>query len=213
MLKLKKGSGIPLVFLHGFLGSPQDFIPLCSYLPECTCIALNLPGHNHTPFDPEFVIDLPRFHLIGYSLGGRIALQQFRHRAESLTLISTHPGLKTEEEKEKRLKTDAMWADRLLKLPIDEFLDRWYDQSVFKPFRPDLSMRRLHNVQDLARALMHYSLAKQKHFEIDHGIVGERDEKFCALYENPTIIPDAGHMVHLENPKALAQTLCKRLKL
>lgn len=212
-MQIKKGPGIPLVFLHGFLGSPQDFLPVCSYLPRCTCIGISLPGHNNTPFTPHFTIPLPRFHLIGYSLGGRIALQKFRHQAESLTLISTHPGLHTEEEKKMRLQSDQAWADLLLQLPIDEFLHRWYDQSVFKPFKPDLSMRREHNVQDLAQVLMHYSLAKQERFDIDTCIVGERDEKFRALYKNPIVIPNAGHTVHLENPKVLAEILCKELKL
>ncbi len=208
---LKNGSGIPIVFLHGFLGTAEDWLPVSSHLPNCHCIGFDLPGHGSSPFDPDFDIDFPKFHLVGYSLGGRIALQRFRDRALSLTLLSVHPGLKTEEEKAKRLKSDEAWANLLLQLPIDEFLNRWYDQSIFKPFRPDFSMRKEHNIQNLAKVLLHYSLAKQERFEIDGVVVGERDEKFRALYSNPILVPNAGHMVHLENPKAIADIIKRKI--
>lgn len=205
---LKEGFGIPIIFLHGFLGKAEDWLPVCSYLPPCNCIGFDLPGHGDSPFEPEFT--LPISHLVGYSLGGRIAL---RHPALTHTLLSVHPGLKTEEEKLARLKSDLNWADLLLQLPIDEFLDRWYDQSIFKPYKPDLKARRIQNIEGLAKALMHYSLAKQERFEIDGVLVGERDTKFRALYQNPIVIPDAGHMIHLENPKAVAEIIRKRVGL
>jgi len=126
---------------------------------------------------------------------------------ESLTIMSAHPGLKTKEEKKERLKSDQEWANLLLELPIDEFLIRWYNQPLFKPFKPDLVMRKQQNTPHLAAALMHYSLGKQQRFEIDGVLVGERDEKFRALYKNPVLIPNSGHMVHLENPKAVARTI------
>lgn len=210
---LKEGVGIPIVFLHGFLGRSEDWVPLCSYLPPCPCIGFDLPGHGDSPFDPEFLIDIPEFYLVGYSLGGRIALQKFRHRALELILLSVHPGLKTQEEKIARLKNDQMWADLLLQLPIDEFLKRWYDQSIFKPYKPDFQTRKNQNIDGLAKALMHYSLAKQERFEIDAVLVGERDEKFHSLYQNPIIVPEAGHMIHLENPKAVAEIITKRLRI
>lgn len=206
---LKKGTGIPIVFLHGFLGKSEDWLPVSSHLSS-PCIGCDLPGHGNTPFKVDFTIPIPNYHLVGYSMGGRIALQKFAKKALSLTLLSVHPGLKTEEEKEKRLKSDKEWANLLLKLPIDEFLLRWYDQPVFKPFKPDLKMRREQNVQDLAKALLEFSLAKQSYFEIDQGLIGEFDQKFLSLYKNPIVIPEAGHMVHLENPKAVAKMIEKR---
>ena len=131
----------------------------------------------------------------------------------SLTLMSSHPGLKTEEEKQKRLIADQAWAQLLLKVPIDEFLSRWYDQSIFKTFKPDLAMRKKQNISGLAAALMHYSLAKQPRYEMDAVLVGEKDEKFRSLYKQPILIPNAGHMVHLENPKAVAEITRQRIGL
>ena len=207
---LKTGPGIPLVFLHGFLGTAADWEPVCSYLPPCPCIGLTLPGHGGTPFTEEFHIDIPRFHLIGYSMGGRIAMAYAKKHPEqiaSLTVLSAHPGLKNEEERKLRWESDQGWAKLLLKLPIDDFLLQWYDQSIFKPFRPDLSMRREQNIPGLAAALLHYSLAKQPVYEMDGPLVGERDMKFRALYKNPILVPNAGHMVHLENPEFVARKI------
>ncbi len=210
---LKTGPGIPLVFLHGFLGKSEDWEAVTSFLPPCECIAFDLPGHGNSPFLPDFDIDIPRFHLIGYSMGGRIALQFFAKKAETLTLLSVHPGLQTEEERKKRLENDQFWADLLLEVPIDEFLLRWYDQSIFIPFKPNLTMRKQQNIHDLRSALLQYSLAKQPRYEIEKVLIGEKDEKFKALYKEPTLIPNAGHMLHLENPQAVAEIIQKRISL
>lgn len=213
---LKSGSGIPLVFLHGFLGRAEDWESVCSFLPTCQCIGIDLPGHGDSPFAEEIKIDIPRFHLVGYSMGGRIAMGYAAKHPEqiaSLTIMSAHPGLKTQEEKQKRLQTDTEWAKLLLELPIDEFLLRWYDQSIFKNFRPDFTMRNKQNISALAAALIHYSLANQSRYEIDHVIVGERDDKFRELYKNPILIPNAGHIVHLENPQKVAKIIRTRTSL
>ncbi len=211
---LKEGPGLPIVFLHGFLGTAADWEAVCSFLPPCSCIGFDLPGHGQSPFIENFILDIPRFHLVGYSMGGRLALgyaAQHPQQVASLTLMSVHPGLKTEEERQARLVNDQTWANLLFELSIDDFLIQWYNQSVFKPFKPDLSMRKRQNIPALAAALTHYSLAKQPCYEIDGVLVGERDTKFRALYPNPVLIPDAGHMVHLENPKNVSLIIKRRL--
>lgn len=207
---LKKGPGIPIVFLHGFLGRSEDFSKVCSYLPPCQCIGYDLPGHGDSPFIEDFTIDLPEFHLVGYSMGGRIALQK-QFPSLTLTLLSTHPGLKTDEEKKARLAADQKWADLLLNIPIDEFLKRWYDQAIFKSFKPDLEARKKQDLKSLARAVMCFSLAHQKRVNLDAVLVGEYDLKFQALFQNPIIIPNASHQVHLENPKAVAEIIKEKI--
>jgi 2-succinyl-6-hydroxy-2,4-cyclohexadiene-1-carboxylate synthase len=213
---LKSGSGLPIVFLHGFLGRAEDWEPVVSFLPSWSCIGFDLPGHGDSPFVEEFSIDIPRFHLVGYSLGGRIAMAFAAKHPEqiaSLSILSAHPGLQSEEEKQRRLIADAEWAKLLLELPIDEFLNRWYDQSIFKSFRPDLTMRNKQNIPALASAIVHYSLGLQPRYEVAEPIVGERDEKFRALYKNPILVPNAGHIVHLENPRKVAEILQTRIGL
>ncbi len=209
---LKSGPGLPIVFLHGFLGRSEDWEKVCSFLPPVECIGFDLPGHGSSPFVEDFHIGISHFHLVGYSMGGRIAIgYALRHPEQiaSLTVMSAHPGLNTEKERKERLKSDQAWAKLLLELPIEEFLLRWYEQPIFLPFKPDLTLRRHQNVHALKAALLHYSLGLQPKYQIEGVLIGERDEKFKALYERPIIIPDAGHMVHLENPKAVAEACLK----
>lgn len=207
---LKQGPGTPLVFLHGFLGTAADWEPVCSFLPPCQCIGLDLPGHGKSPFTEEIQIDIPYFHLIGYSMGGRIAAsyaKQYPEQIASLTLMSAHPGLKSEEEREARRKNEERWIQLLFELPIDDFLLQWYDQPTFKLFRPDLSMRKQQSILGLAAAMCHYSLTKQPYCEMKNVLVGERDMKFRALHKKGIVVPHAGHMVHLENPSFVAAQL------
>lgn len=149
-------------------------------------------------------------------MGGRLALQyalRYPERIEQLILASTHLGLTSEEERQKRLQSDAEWAKRLVEWPIDEFLKHWYDQPIFANYRPDFSMRRKHNVQSLAASLLHYSLGRQPVLDtrlfgprVVH-VVGEKDQKFRLLYPEATVIPGAGHAVHLEKPESFARII------
>lgn len=213
--ELTRGSGIPLVFLHGFLGSSKDWIPVCAALKGRTCIGVDLPGHGDSPFTEQFDEALlsiePPFHLIGYSMGGRLAMgfaSRYPNRIAALILLSAHTGL-PENERSERLKIDQTWAQALLELPIDEFLNRWYDQPIFKTLdqKRMRTMRRQQNVSSLAKALVHYSLGRQPIYDPKgYFLVGELDAKFRDHYRdrNPLVIAQAGHAIHLEKPADVA---------
>ena len=73
-----------LVFLHGFLGTKEDWNEIISYLePKYNCFALDLPGHGSTPYCEDWEEDIfeeiadfsTPIHLIGYSMGGRVAMR------------------------------------------------------------------------------------------------------------------------------------------
>ena len=208
----------PLVFVHGFLGNPSDWDGLISYLPKGPFIPIELPGHGSTPFTEHFTIipPAPKFHLAGYSMGGRLSLQyarKFPDRILSLTILSAHRGLKTWEEKDARLKKDEQWAKKLLTLSIDEFLTQWYDQPLFHSFKPDFSMRRNHNPEELAKTLLYYSLAYQPLYQPEQALylVGEKDSKYRALYPKAIVVPKSGHMIHIENPKYIADIIKEKI--
>lgn len=211
-IELTKGSGPPLVFLHGFLGTSADWKPVCSFLPQANCFGVDLPGHGMSSFTPHFYDMMPLFdapiHLIGYSMGGRLAIEyakRYPERIDQLTLLSTHPGLKDPEEKRMRLEHDRKWASRLLHDDFDAFLQAWYNQPIFGGFIPDLETRKQQNRKVLAQALVHYSLGNQTYFKPEANyLVGERDTKFRALHPQATIIPRAAHALHLENPQEVA---------
>jgi 2-succinyl-6-hydroxy-2,4-cyclohexadiene-1-carboxylate synthase len=217
------------VFLHGFLGTSADWQPVIEEL-RLPSLALDLPGHGTAPFTPHFnellyaaTSHLPPFHLVGYSMGGRLALQFARAHPEkiaSLTLLSTHLGLPNESARKERLQQDVLLAKRILETSVDEFLKQWYDQPLFRTLvsKMDIvSMRKKQDRAALAEAVYAFSLGHQPDFSSTSAslLVGEYDEIYQRHYagKNPIIIPNAGHAAHLENPTAVANELLKGLSL
>ncbi len=81
-----------LVILHGALGSAGQVAPLARALAaELDVVAPDLPGHGHRPAGPidldELVDDVvalagERAHLLGYSMGGYVALEAARRHPD-----------------------------------------------------------------------------------------------------------------------------------
>jgi pimeloyl-ACP methyl ester carboxylesterase len=99
------GSGEPLVLLHGFGSTRDDFAALVPDLArDFDVLSIDLPGHGDSPMIADRpsvaaltdavaadldVHGLDRVHLLGNSLGGRIAIElASRHRALSVVSIS-----------------------------------------------------------------------------------------------------------------------------
>lgn len=105
----EQGQGPVVVMLHGWGMSSSIFLPLMQNLSDSfRILAPDLPGHGHSDPGPDY--DLPRsaadmeewlgiigitdFCLLGWSLGGMIALELFEQlgdRLKKLILISTSP--------------------------------------------------------------------------------------------------------------------------
>lgn len=140
----------PIVLLHGFLGNRDEWLTIVKSLQDkWYCIVPDLPGHgerilsslkssidndlNQMVDEITSLVKRP-FHLIAYSLGGRIAIKLAHERPEliaSLCLESVHPGLKTAKDKKQRMLADAHWASRFRHEPIETVLNDWYQQPVF----------------------------------------------------------------------------------
>jgi pimeloyl-ACP methyl ester carboxylesterase len=105
---LVAGQGDPVVALHGLGGTKASFLPTLAALgPEYRVIAMDLPGFGdsakpigapyHAPFFARTTVEvldalgLDRAHLIGNSMGGRVALEvgmRFPRRARGIALLA-----------------------------------------------------------------------------------------------------------------------------
>ena len=151
-----------LVFLHGFLGTPTEWLALLDLLPAAwrqRCHCLTLPGHGPEAPDampwPQLAdwLDhelarrqIRRAVLYGYSLGGRLALHYAtsaqslhtdgRSKLAGLVLESANPGLTSPEARRERMHSDALWVQRLRRESLRSVLEAWYRQPVFSDLTP-----------------------------------------------------------------------------
>lgn len=215
-----------ILALHGFLGQSLDWTALSKHLP-LTSIDLTLVSHPKlglkawgNAFKPEQRI------LLGYSLGGRLALHALAaepSRWEAAVIISTHPGLKSEGEKQKKLLNDRSWADRFRTEPWPKLMEAWNRQPVFLG-RPQTLKRNEsdYNRELLGEMLTGWSLGTQEDLS---GIIamlpmpilwiaGEDDVAYSKLaksltFANPRskvwIAPQAGHRVPWEQSEMFCQ--------
>lgn len=166
--------------------------------------------------------------LVGYSMGGRLALHALLARPnlwKAAVIVSAHPGLADEEQRRQRRKLDTRWSALALKGEWADFLDQWQGQAVLEggemPERASLKDRRA----SIARSFVDWSLGAQKDLaprlhEIPCPILwltGGRDAKFTGLAEaavprfprgKHTVMPGCGHRLPWERPAEFA-SLCR----
>jgi 2-succinyl-6-hydroxy-2,4-cyclohexadiene-1-carboxylate synthase len=133
----------PIVYLHGLFGSSQDF---SAYLrKEDLAIDLALFDRETLSFDvliedlKEYLLNekhLKHFHLIGYSLGGRIALQ-FKIRYPTICKKCIVIGSKLfleDQEIQQRIIHQIVTELKLAFYPLELFFDDWYKAPLFQGF-------------------------------------------------------------------------------
>src|SRR5699024_3377476 len=79
-------------------------------------------------------LQVSKCHLLGYSMGGRVALsfaQRHPEMVSCLILESASPGLKTESERIERKEKDAKLADNILQNGLESFVDEWESLQMF----------------------------------------------------------------------------------
>ncbi|WP_101775380.1 2-succinyl-6-hydroxy-2,4-cyclohexadiene-1-carboxylate synthase [Pasteurella oralis] len=238
-----------LVFLHGLLGSSDDWQKVIENLPHFSCLALDLPFHakakHHHVNNFEDTCDYltlqlnnnvgdKPYYLIGYSLGGRIALYyalqylKANTTLQGLILEGAHLGLTSEQEKQARWQHDRSWAQRFRTEPVTTVLNAWYQQPVFDDLTETertilIEKRAEHCGNNIANMLLATSLAKQPDFRQKiqttslpiHYFCGEKDHKFkqlaLAAQLDLTLIKDAGHNTHLEKSQRFAEMIQKKI--
>ncbi|RQM71839.1 2-succinyl-6-hydroxy-2,4-cyclohexadiene-1-carboxylate synthase [Aeromonas jandaei] len=236
----------PLVLLHGLLGDANDWQPVIERLPGHHCIALDLPGHgqhhelrvndfeqSHQWLCRELASrGIERYLLVGYSLGGRLALYHASREPAGLLgllLENCHPGLPA-GERAARIAHDESWAERFEREPLADVLADWYRQGVFADLdeaaRARQIARRLGNDgKAVATMLRATSLGQQPDLAswLAQGrlpvtyVSGKRDHKFhqlaCLMASQHSKINhlelDGGHNLHAHQPEAFARLLAE----
>ena len=172
------------------------------------------------------------FELAGYSMGGRIALHvglAEPERVRRLILIGASPGIADPAERAARREADERLASEISELGIEQFAQRWAETPVLAGQPHDVRAAahadRLRNTTaGLARALRGLGTGDLPPLWGRLGelrmpvalVAGERDSKFTAIAEQMagaiaevelTIVPGAGHAVHLAAPVGVAAAI------
>ncbi len=230
-----------VVFLHGFTHTGASWDPVLAALGERYrgALAPDIRGHGRAsavvPVALEAVvsdvaaISTGPFDLVGYSMGGRIALHvalTLPERVQRLILIGASPGLEDGLERVARREADERLADEFEALgTIEEVVVLWEARAsdVLAGQPETVRVDRLRNTPaGLARALRGLGTGVLPSVWGRLGklsmpvvlVVGERDLKFREIAEGMAglipdarvvVVPGAGHAVHLEAPGAVAE--------
>ena len=145
-----------VVFLHGFTGSTKTWHEQVSLLPATyRIIAVDLIGHGKTdsPNDVAHytmenqvellhellkVLKVLPCHLVGYSMGGRVALSyavRYPEDVVSLILESATPGIIDEQQRIERQQSDHALARKIEKEGVEVFCkyQREHEDEILAP--------------------------------------------------------------------------------
>ncbi len=244
------GAGTPLLLLHGFTGTGATWEPFLPVLAgRYRTIAPDLLGHGETdaPGDPQRyrmercaadllalldILGAARCHVVGYSMGGRVALHlalAAPERVRALVLVGASPGIADPVERAARIRQDEALADFIEREGTAAFVARWEPLPLFatqarlpEEVRARIRAQRLtQRPEGLANSLRGMGAGAQEPLVERLGeltmpcllLAGELDDKYRGLvremadripYAETAIVPGAGHAVHVEQPEAFA---------
>ncbi|OAY31236.2 hypothetical protein MANES_14G092500v8 [Manihot esculenta] len=182
----EKNNDNVVIFLHGFLGTGEDWISIMKAISgSARCISIDLPGHGgskiqncgceeakeEATLSVEMVAHIlyklipditpKKVAIVGYSMGARIALRMaLRHsdKVSGAVIISGSPGLKDGQERKIRQARDFSRSRTLMDYGLQLFLDSWYAGELWNSLRSHSRFKEI-----VASRMLHddvYSLAK-----------------------------------------------------
>ncbi len=216
---------VNLYALHGFLGHPSDwdFLTLQPLAIDIYADCHPQKGlwnwahlfNHHISHNAETLNVL-----LGYSLGGRLALHALLDEPslwDAAIIVSAHPGILDKEERKRRKAHDKEWSRSFLEAPWDEVIERWNTQETL---RSSINLPRdesNYSREKLALALVDWSLGNQDamHKKLERlyvpiqWLAGSQDLKFAQLAHSMTlahplssiqIVEEAGHRLPWDKP-------------
>ena len=231
-----------LFCIHGNFQTPSVWKPVAENLKarnvNLDVISVNLENYSFDGFDRwvddfcnsvETLAGREKSFLLGYSLGGRLALHACLSRPdlwETAIVVGADPGLESEEDKKLQLDRDRNWSERLKREPLEKLVDEWDAQSVFcgignqaprnlGEMDPDRLSQQFEFFSKGLQQNLAPKLAELKRPPVLF-VSGEKDHKYQGIGEklaksssaiNAQVIADAGHRVPWENPESFVQVL------
>jgi len=250
-----EGEGIPVTLLHGFTQSGRSWQELIKTMPGgWRWVVPDLRGHGETRTRPgapctmdaclgdlEMLWDhlgVEQTHLVGYSMGGRLALHVAARKPErllSLLTIGAHAGLEEDAREGRRLGDEAL-AQRIEQDGLEAFIKYWSGLPLFAglerrgpSFVAQLRAERMNNTVaglacslrgmgagvmeplwgDLARMTVPSTFVAG---QLDHGYVASARRLAATVpHGHVEVVLRAGHSVHQERPDAFAHVLAAHL--
>jgi len=240
------GTGSLIVALHGFTGSAENMLPLLNAVRDGRpAMAIDLIGHGSSDapdhleaYSMASVVDQvhsvigPRerdtVHLIGYSMGGRIALSLVARAPwyfASITTVSATAGIDDPVERAKRHEADLELAERIETVGVDVFVEEWLTKPIFESYVASLdehqrsatvALRNRSQALGLANSLRGTGTGAMPPVWTRLGalrspllaVAGALDDRYVDIANTlakqvkdgqVSVIEDAGHVVHDEN--------------
>ncbi len=255
----RRGIGPPVVLLHGFTGDGTTMDGLAPRLEaDAEVILPDLVGHGRSsvPRDErDYSVDAMAahiaaigevctsgsFHLVGYSMGGRVALTLACRNPEllrSLTLIGASAGLAGEAERADRRESDQELAESIERDGVETFVDRWMANPLFATqsrlgdgfMAESRAQRLLNSAEGLTKSLRAAGTGVMAPLHDDLKscavptvfVVGAEDPKFTWIAvelaarmpkADIAAIDHAGHAAHIEQPDAVAAVIHRQMGL
>ena len=249
------GEGTAVTLLHGFTQSGRSWQEVIAAMPQgWRWVVPDLRGHGETRIRPGVActmdgcladlvmlwdhLGVERTHLVGYSMGGRLALHVAARKPErllSLMTIGAHAGLEDDAREGRRLGDEAL-AQRIENDGLEPFVKYWSGLPLFAglerrgpSFLAQVRAERMNNTvaglvcslrgmgagtmqpiwDDLARVTVPCTFVAG---QLDHGYVASARRLAGAVPNGRVeVVLRAGHAVHQERPEAFAHVLANHL--
>ncbi len=233
--KLGGGDNLPVVLIHGVGGTHLHWPSEVRRLTKLRVYALDLPGHGRSGHIGLQTIDayadsiltwmeaakIHRAAFVGHSMGGAIALTLARKHAEfvlGLGLISTGVRLRANPAILENITNNQSFPT-VVSLIISKSFSKYANLRLV-----ELATKRLYETRP---SVLHGDFTACDNFNMMESIstirtptlvlCGQDDEMTPLRYSQylndnikdsqMVVIPDAGHMVMLEKPQMISQTL------
>ena len=242
-----------VTLLHGFTLAGASWDELTAKMPPgWKSITPDLRGHGTAMVAPATMdacvadlvalwdnLGVERSHVVGYSMGGRLALHvavRLPERTRSLFTIGAHAGLETEARVARR-DADEVLAQRIEAEGVESFVRYWEALPMFADIArrgPRLlawlhAMRVANTPEGLAASLRGMGAGAMEPVwnELESiacpatFVAGEQDQAFVAHARRLAatvpgsrleIVAGSGHSVQFEQPDAIASSLADHLR-